>query len=79
MAHSPLSAPGLLSEPLLLELAGRYHRSPAQIVLRWNLERGLVPLPSSADPGHIAENLGALGFGLDASAMAAVGSLARPA
>lgn len=79
MAHSPLSAPGLLSEPLLLELAGQYHRSPAQIVLRWNLQRGLVPLPSSADPGHIAENLEVLGFELDASAMAAVGSLARPA
>jgi alcohol dehydrogenase (NADP+) len=76
MAHSPLSAPGLLSEPLLLELASRHRCSPAQIVLRWNLQRGLVPLPSSADPHHIAENLRALDLELDAAATAAVDSLA---
>jgi diketogulonate reductase-like aldo/keto reductase len=76
MAHSPLSAAGLLAEPLLLELAGRHRRSAAQIVLRWNVQRGLVPLPSSADPGHIAENLRVLDFELDAAAMAAVDSLA---
>jgi diketogulonate reductase-like aldo/keto reductase len=76
MAHSPLSAAGLLGEPLLLELAGRHRRSAAQIVLRWNVQRGLVPLPSSADPGHIAENLRVLDFELDAAAMAAVDSLA---
>ncbi len=76
MAHSPLSAPGLLTAPVLLELAARLGRSPAQIVLRWNLQAGLVPLPSSTDPGHIAENLAALDFELDVSAMATVNSLA---
>ena len=77
MAHSPLSAPGLLAEPLLRELARRHGRSPAQLVLRWNLQRGLAPLPSSVDPGHIAENLRALDFQLDADDMAAVDSLRR--
>lgn len=76
MAHSPLSAPGLLAAPPLLELAARLGRTPAQIVLRWNIQRGLTPLPSSTDPAHIAENLGALGFSLPAEAMAAVDSLA---
>jgi alcohol dehydrogenase (NADP+) len=76
MAHSPLSAPGLLAEPLLAELAASLRRSPAQIVLRWNLQRGLVPLPSSTDPGHIAENLRALDFQLDAGTLDAVDSLA---
>jgi diketogulonate reductase-like aldo/keto reductase len=76
MAHSPLSAAGLLAEPLLLKLAASLRRSSAQIVLRWNVQRGLVPLPSSTDPGHIAENLRALDFELDATAMAAVDSLA---
>jgi alcohol dehydrogenase (NADP+) len=76
MAHSPLSAPGLLSAPPLLELAARLGRTPAQIVLRWNLQRGLTPLPSSADPAHIAENLGALEFTLAPADMAAVDSLA---
>lgn len=76
LAHSPLSAPGLLAEPLLAELAGRYRCSPAQIVLRWNIQRGLVPLPSSTHPDHLAENLRVLGFALDASGMAALDSLA---
>jgi diketogulonate reductase-like aldo/keto reductase len=76
MAHSPLSAAGLLSDPLLAALAASHRRSPAQIVLRWNLERGLVPLPSSTDPRHIAENLRALDFELDSGAMAAIDSLA---
>jgi diketogulonate reductase-like aldo/keto reductase len=79
LAHSPLSALGESEGLKLRELAGRLQRSPAQIVLRWHLQRGLVPLPSSADPVHIAENLAALGFDLDAAAMAAVDSLAGSA
>jgi alcohol dehydrogenase (NADP+) len=80
MAHSPLSsAAGLLSEPRLQELAARCRRSPAQIVLRWNVQRGLVPLPSSTDPGHIAENLRVLDFELDADFMAAINSMRRSA
>lgn len=75
MAHSPLSAHGLLAEPVLSRLAASHRRSPAQIVLRWNVQRGLAPLPSSTDPGHIVENLGALDFELDTAAMAAMAAL----
>jgi diketogulonate reductase-like aldo/keto reductase len=78
MAHSPLSSPGLLAAPVLLEVAERHGRSAAQIVLRWNVQRGLVPLPSSTDPVHIAENLRALDFELDTEALAAIDSLHRP-
>ncbi|MEA2601806.1 MAG: hypothetical protein QOF89_2798 [Acidobacteriota bacterium] len=81
MAHSPLSAAGLHSEPRLLELAARHGRSAAQVVLRWTVQRGLVPLPSSTDPSHIAENLRALDFELDGDAMVAIamiGSMRRP-
>jgi len=78
MVHSPLSpAVGLLSESQLLEIAGRHGRSAAQIVLRWNVQRGLVPLPSSTDPNHIVENLRALDFELDADAMAAIDFVRR--
>jgi len=82
LSHSPLSAlsgSGLLAAPRLAELAARLRRSAAQIVLRWHVQRGLVPLPSSTDPVHIVENLGALGFELDPAAMAAVDSLAGSA
>ncbi|HYU33892.1 MAG TPA: aldo/keto reductase [Thermoanaerobaculia bacterium] len=77
MAHSPLWAAGLLAEPLLRDLASRHRASPAQIVLRWNLQKGLVPLPSSTDPDYIAENLRALDLVLDDVTMAAVDSLDR--
>lgn len=76
MAHSPLSPEGLLSDPRLLELATRCRRSPAQIVLRWQIEKGVVPLPSSVDPGRIVENLAALEFELEEAALAAVDALA---
>ncbi|MGH9361127.1 MAG: aldo/keto reductase, partial [Thermoanaerobaculia bacterium] len=76
MAHSPLSAPGLLAEPVLADLAARHRRSAAQIVLRWNLERRLVPVASSTDPRHIAENLRVLDFALAPAELAAVDSLA---
>jgi alcohol dehydrogenase (NADP+) len=75
LAHSPLSAPGLLAEPRLLELAAVLGRTPAQIVLRWNIQKGFVPLPSSADPRHIADNLRALDWELEGDAMSAVDSL----
>ncbi len=76
-AHSPLSAPGLLGEPLLGELAHRHRCQPAQIVLRWNLQRALVPLASSTDPGHLKANLKALEIELDTAEMAAIDGLAR--
>lgn len=77
LAHSPLSAPGLLAEPLLRHVARRRGCSPAQVVLRWNVQLGRVPLPSSVDPAHIAENLRSLDFELDAGDVAAVDSLGR--
>lgn len=77
LAHSPLSAPGLLAEPVLAEIAARHGVSPAVVALRWNLQRGLVPLPSSTDPGHIAENLRALELELGPGEMVALGSVRK--
>jgi diketogulonate reductase-like aldo/keto reductase len=78
LTHSPLSAAGLLSDSRLLALARGSGLTPAQIVLRWNLQKGLLPLPSSANPDHIRENLNALDLPLDEAAMAAVDSLGDP-
>jgi alcohol dehydrogenase (NADP+) len=64
VAHSPLSAPGLLDEPVLADVADAHGVSPAQVVLRWNVERGVVPVPSSTDPDHVVENLDLFGFSL---------------
>ncbi|MEF8782314.1 MAG: aldo/keto reductase [Haloarculaceae archaeon] len=61
VAHSPLSAPGLLAEPALTEIADRHGLSPAGVVLAWNVTRGVVPIPGSTTPAHIVENLAAAG------------------
>jgi len=61
VAHSPLSAPGLLDEPVVREVAAEMGVSPAAAVLAWNVERGVVPIPSSTDPDHVVENLAAAG------------------
>ena len=77
MAHSPLSSPGLLADPTILALAANYRRTPAQIVLRWNVQSGVIPLPSSTDPAHIAANLDLFGFALAPEDVAALDGLAR--
>jgi alcohol dehydrogenase (NADP+) len=67
VAHSPLSAPGLLTEPVLEDIASDRGWSPAQVVLAWNVSEGVVPIPSSTDPEHIVDNLAAAGLELDAT------------
>jgi diketogulonate reductase-like aldo/keto reductase/predicted dehydrogenase len=78
MAHSPLSAPGLLGESLLGDIADGHGISPAAVVLAWNIGRGVVPIPSSTDPGHIVGNLAAARFRLTDEEHARIGTLANP-
>ena len=78
MAHSPLSANGLLNEPILDEIAADHGVTPAQVVLRWNVERGVVPIPSSTRPTHVIENADLFGFSLTAANRERIASLERP-
>jgi len=48
---------GLLEDPVLVDLAKEKGKSPAQIVLRWHVQLGLVAIPKSVTPSRIAENL----------------------
>ncbi|PCR89606.1 aldo/keto reductase [Natrinema ejinorense] len=59
VAHSPLSAPGLLDEPVLQEIAADRDLSPAGVVLAWNVTRGVVPIPASTTRAHVVANLAA--------------------
>lgn len=78
IAHSPLSAPGLLEEPVLEAIGEEHGLSPAEVVVAWNRTRGVVPIPSSTTPTHIVANLAAGAERLDAAAMARVDELADP-
>jgi alcohol dehydrogenase (NADP+) len=78
LAHSPLSAPGLLADPVVERAAANAGVSPAVAVLAWNVRRGVVPIPSSIDPDHVVENLAAARVRLDAADLAALDELADP-
>ena len=47
----------LLSEPVFAELGKKYGKSAAQIILKWHVQEGFIPLPKSTNPQHIKENI----------------------
>ena len=68
---------GLLDDPVVGAVAARLGRSPAQVILRWHVQHGLVPLPRSVTPSRIAENLDLFSFELTGADMAAIDGLDR--
>ena len=77
MAACPLAtgADALLADPLLARVATRYGRTPAQVALRWAVQRGVLPIPKATSAARLRENLGALDFSLDGEAMGAIDGL----
>ncbi|WP_435063111.1 aldo/keto reductase [Halobaculum sp. EA56] len=78
VAHSPLSAPGLLAEPVVREVAEEAGTTPAGAVLAWNVAAGVVPIPSSTDPDHVVENLAAARVELSGGQRRRLDGLADP-
>ncbi|WP_196258670.1 aldo/keto reductase family protein [Pelagibacterium limicola] len=61
-AYSPLTRGEQLGDARLATLARAYGKSPAQMILRWNLQRGTIPLPKAARRVHRRENLAVFDF-----------------
>jgi diketogulonate reductase-like aldo/keto reductase len=57
------------------EIATHVGRSPAQILIRWGLQQGLVVLPKSTRPERIQENMAVFDFDLDATSMTRLDAL----
>ncbi|RXW25618.1 hypothetical protein EST38_g249 [Candolleomyces aberdarensis] len=66
---------GQLDHPLFTELAAKYQRDPAQVLLRWSLQKGFVPLPKSANPSRIHSNTSLFDFELSPEDMEKLDSL----
>ena len=66
-----------LNDPALTQIAARHLVSPAQIVLRWHLDRGIVMIPRSARPEHIASNFDLFSFSLSPEETARLGGNVR--
>ena len=54
---------------MILELAGKYDKSSAQVILRWHLQAGFIAIPGSSNPDHIAENYDIFDFVLSDEVM----------
>jgi 2,5-diketo-D-gluconate reductase A len=61
-AYSPLTRATRLDDETLRQVAETYEKTPAQILLRWNLQHGVVPIPKANDPGHREENFAVFDF-----------------
>ena len=59
----------ILGNSTILELAEKYKKSPAQIVIRWNLQAGYIVIPGSKNPAHITENFNVFDFEISADDM----------
>jgi 2,5-diketo-D-gluconate reductase A len=66
---------GLLENPVVTAIAARLGHTPAQIVLRWHLELGLVAIPKTSSPERLEENLGALAISLNPNDLEALAAL----
>jgi len=75
---SPLGHGALLKHPEIARIAARHGRTPAQAIIRWHMEQGLVVIPKSVSAERIAENFEVFDFRLDDEDMRAIAALDDP-
>jgi 2,5-diketo-D-gluconate reductase A len=74
-AWSPIAQGAVLDDPVITEIAERVGRTPAQVVLRWHLERGSIVFPKSVTPARIEENFELFDFQLADTDIQAIAAL----
>lgn len=74
---SPLAqgGEGVFTTPIIEKLAKKYGKTPAQIVIRWHLDLGLVVIPKSVTPSRIRENINVFDFKLEQDELAEIAKL----
>lgn len=78
-AWSPIGRGGeVVGDPVVTGIAAEVGRTPVQVILRWHVQRGVVPLPKSANPQRQAQNLDVFDFELTDAQMAALTGMGRP-
>ncbi len=76
-AWSPLARGNALSDPTIDDIARRYGKTPAQVILRWHIERGDIIFPKSVTPARIRENIDVFDFELAGEDVEAISALNR--
>ena len=76
-AWSPLARGNALDDPTVDDIARRYGKTPAQVILRWHIERGDILFPKSVTPERIRENIDIFDFELSGEDVGAISALNR--
>ena len=76
-AWSPIGQGQVLDDPTIVAIARRLERTPAQVTLRWHIQRGDIVFPKSSNPGRMAENFALFDFELTDGDVQAISALNR--
>ena len=74
-AWSPIAQGKVLDDPVITDLAAEVSKTPAQVVLRWHIQRGDIIFPKSVTPKRVQENFALFDFELDSDAVATIDAL----
>lgn len=74
-AYSPLAQASQLDNPALATIASEYSKTPAQIMLRWAIQKGALPIPRSSNPSRIRKNLDVFDFELNTKSIQGIDEL----
>ena len=66
-----------MTDPVLRDIAAAHGKSLVQVILRWDLQRGVTVIPGSSDPEHIRENISVFDFELSENEMGKIAALSR--
>jgi 2,5-diketo-D-gluconate reductase A len=72
---SPLGKAQFMDEPVLTEIAERHGKTPAQVIIRWHLDCGLIVIPKSVRPERLRENIDVFDFSLSDDDLTAIATL----
>ena len=75
VAWSPISRGRVLSNELMIDLSQKNKKSIVQIVLRWHMQKGVIPIPKSSNENRIKENIDIFDFEISSEDMKAIDSL----
>jgi 2,5-diketo-D-gluconate reductase A len=75
---SPLGQGALLADPVVAAIAAKHGKTPAQAIIRWHLDLGLIVIPKSVTPARIAQNFDVFDFKLDGQDLADLAALDDP-
>lgn len=75
MAWSPIVRGKLFSNEIMMSLAEKYKKTIAELIIRWHIQRGVIPIPKSSNAGRIKENFDVFDFNISEEDMESINAL----